>query len=141
MTIRGTKPVGAAAAPPDSIERPALLLISPDDALVEFVRRIAHPGWRVEHHRDLSHRADILWQPDLRVVLLDDEAIAATDRGWLLAQIRRHRPGAALVYVAANHDGEVEKRARAGGANFYTSKPIHDEQLADVLRSFMRFHR
>jgi len=131
----------AAAGPPESVKKSALLLISADKALVELLGRIAPAEWRVEHRPDSSGTGDLLRQLDLRLVVLDDEAVAAEERGWLLTQVRRNRPGAALIYVAANHDGEVEKRARAGGANYYTSKPIHEERLADVVRSFMQFHR
>jgi hypothetical protein len=141
MKIRETSSTMVAAGSPDSGEKPGLLLISADDTLVEFLRRIAPAGWRIEYRRDSSGTTEVLRQPYLRLVVLDDEAVAAEERGWLLAQVRRHRPGAALVYVASDHNGEVEKRARAGGANYYTSKPIHEEQLADVLISFMRFHR
>jgi len=140
MKILESSSMVASAGPTESVQKPALLLISADEALVELLRRIAHAGWRFEHRRDSSGTGQLLRQPDLRLVVLDDEAVAAEERGWLLTQVRRNRPGTALIYVAANHDGEVEKRARAGGANYYTSKPIPEEQLADVVRSFMQFH-
>ena len=121
--------------------QPALLLLSDDAQLRGLVAETADRGWLVEQRRDPTKITDVMRRIDLRVVLLDDETVAETERGWLLAQLRRQLPGAALLYVAGHHDSLVEKRARAGGAHYYTSKPIHPSEFAEVLKSFLHLHR
>jgi DNA-binding NtrC family response regulator len=125
---------------PGGDRHPALLLLSADEQLRALVAATAADAWRVEHLRDPARIADAVRLSDLRLVLLDDETVAEQERGWLLAQLRRHLPGAPLLYVAGHHDGLVEKRARAGGAHYYTSKPIHPDEFAGILKSFLRFH-
>ncbi len=43
-----------------------------------------------------------------------------------------------MLYVAGNHSEVNEKRARAGGAHYYASKPLAYEQFGQVLQSFLR---
>jgi DNA-binding response OmpR family regulator len=62
-------------------------------------------------------------------VILDDQAVVENERGWLLAQIRKHFSGISLLYVAANQSDGNEKRARTNGAHYYSSKPLSLEPV------------
>lgn len=116
---------------------PLLLLLTADDLIAELAATFARAPWRLERRSDIDGFADLLRTADIGLVVLDDEIIAEGDRGWLLTQVRRILPDAMVLYVAAEHTSENEKRARAGGASFYTSKPIQPDHLESVLRSFM----
>jgi CheY-like chemotaxis protein len=91
----------------------------------------------LERRAAIDGFAELLRAADAALVVLDDEIIPERDRGWLLALARRNLPDAMVLYIAARHSLEVERRARAGGASFYTSKPIQPDNLESVLRSFM----
>lgn len=138
-TMKLRNPTTRANALPGT-ESPALLLVSIDDSFAELVGRIAAPGWLVDRHHNPSSGARALSRNDVRLVVFDDQAIAESERGWLLAQVRKHKPGVPLLYIASDHDHETEKIARRGGASYYTSKPIHDQHWTNVLISFMRLH-
>jgi len=117
---------------------PLLILLTADCGIVKLASAVAHTPWRLEYRSDAVGFADLIrGAADSGLVVLDDEAISDSDRGWMLAQVRRNLPDAMVLYVAGEHTSENEKRARAGGASFYTSKPIQPERLASVLRSFM----
>ena len=121
---------------------PELLLVSIDDSFARLVNNVAvaSPQWLVERRNNTSDAARALTRSGVRLVVFDDQAVAESERGWLLAQVRRQRPGVPLLYVANDHNHETEILARRGGASYYTSKPIHDQQWSYVLRSFMRLH-
>ena len=119
---------------------PELLLVSIDDSFARLVNNLAFPKWLVERHNNPSDAARALSRSGVRLVVFDDQAVAESERGWLLAQVRKQKPGVPLLYVANDHNHETEILARRGGASYYTSKPIHDQQWSYVLRSFMRLH-
>ena len=119
---------------------PELLLISIDDSFARLVNSVAFPRWLVERRNSTSDAARALSRNRVRLVVFDDQAVAESERGWLLAQVRKQKPGVPLLYVASIHDDETEMLARRSGASYYTSKPIHDQQWTSVLRSFMQLH-
>lgn len=119
---------------------PELLLVSIDDSFSRLIGNVASPKWLVERRHNPSDAARALLRPEVRLVVFDDQAVKESERGWLLAQVRKHKPGVPLLYVAAIHNDQTEILARRGGASYYTSKPIHDQQWTNVLRSFMRLH-
>lgn len=121
--------------------QPALLLLTADEQLQQLVAETAAEAWRIEHLRDPGKIGEVVLRTNPKVVLVDDEAVADHERGWLLTQLRRHLPAATVVYVAGKHDESVEKQARGGGAHYYTAKPIHPEQFAGILKSFLRYHQ
>jgi DNA-binding NtrC family response regulator len=119
---------------------PELLLVSIDDSFARLVNNVASPRWLVERRNNTSDGARALARSGVRLVVFDDQAVAESERGWLLAQVRKQKPGVPLLYVASIHNDETEILARRGGASYYTSKPIHDRQWTNVLRSFMQLH-
>jgi hypothetical protein len=112
-------------------------LLSNDDNLAHIVRSAVEMPWRLERHFYSGEAGDFLQLVNVRLVIVDDEAVSEADRGWLLGQVRRNLHEATLLYVAGVHSVENERRARANGANYYTAKPIQSDELTGVLKGFM----
>jgi DNA-binding response OmpR family regulator len=118
---------------------PTLLLLSDDEALADLVRGIVKRPWKlVRQGADgyMSHK--VFTQPNVRLVILDDQTVEESDRGWLLGQIRKHFSGPSLLYVAGSQSDGNEKRARTSGAHYYVSKPLLLERFGQVLQSFLQ---
>jgi CheY-like chemotaxis protein len=123
----------------DHILAPTLLLLSDDEALAELVLGVVKTPWRLIHQNGGGARTSdgSFAQPNVRIVILDDQAVEENDRGWLLTRIHKRLPGASLLYVAGNQSDTNEKRARANGAHYYVSKPLSFERFGYVLQSFL----
>jgi DNA-binding response OmpR family regulator len=118
---------------------PTLLLLSDDEALAGLVHEIVKRPWKLVRQSAagyVSHK--IFTQPNVRLVILDDQTVEENDRGWLLAQIRRHFSDGSLLYVAGSQSDCNEKRARTNGADYYVSKPLSLERFGRVLHSFLQ---
>ena len=128
---------------PKAIRRPpTLLLLSDDEALASVVRGIVVRPWVLVHHSTRDYlRRDGLPPQNVRLVILDDQAVEEADRGWILAQIRKRLSGTPLLYVAADQSDANERRARTNGAQYYVSKPVSAPQFSHVLRSFLQAQR
>ena len=123
----------------DRDRSPTLLLLSDDEALAEVVRGITKPPWKLVWQAVDGHMSrQVFAQPDVRLVVLDDQKVDESDRGWMLAQIRKHFSGNPMLYVAGSQSDANEKRARANGAHYYISKPLSLERFRDVLQSFLQ---
>ena len=123
----------------DQTLAPTLLLLSDDEALAKFVLEVVKPPWRLIHQDGVGTRmSDSSFAlPNVRIVILDDQAVEENDRRWLLTRIHKRLPSASLLYVAGNQTDTNEKRARANGAHYYVSKPLSFERFGYVLRSFL----
>src|ERR1022692_2773936 len=96
---------------------PTVLLLSDDEALAKLVLGIVKRPWKlVRHAADKYVGREVFAQPNVRLVILDDQAVEENDRGWLLEQIRKHFSGPPLLYVAGGQSDANEKRARSKGA-------------------------
>lgn len=121
---------------------PSALLLSEDRELVDLVGRLVTPPWKlVRHDAGKFMTRAVLAQPNMRLAILDDEAVKENDRGRLLAQIRKHFSGISLLYIADNQTEASEKRARANGAHYYVSKPLSLERFSQVLQSFLQMQQ
>jgi DNA-binding response OmpR family regulator len=120
---------------------PTVLLLSDDQTLTDFIGRIVQRPWKlVRGAADNYGSREVFTQPNVRLVILDDQTVLEDERGWLLAKIRRHFSGTSLLYVAAIQSDGNEKRARINGAHYYASKPLSLERFGYVLQSFLRHH-
>jgi DNA-binding response OmpR family regulator len=118
---------------------PSVLLLSADEELADFVRLVLRRPWRLVRQRaDKFMTREVLARPNVRLAILDDQAVNESDRGRLLAQIRKHFLGVPLLYVAGSPNDGNEKRARANGAHYYVSKPLSFERFGQVLESFLK---
>jgi DNA-binding response OmpR family regulator len=118
---------------------PTALLLSDDEVLAKLVLGIVKRPWKlVRHAADKYVSRELFAQPNVRLVILDDQAVEENDRGWLLEQIRKHFSGPPLLYVAGGQSDANEKRARSKGAHYYVSKPLSVERFRQVLQSFLQ---
>ncbi|HEV2172318.1 MAG TPA: hypothetical protein VGR71_02070, partial [Nitrospira sp.] len=88
----------------DQTLAPTLLLLSDDEALAKFVLEVVKPPWRLIHENGgVARMSDGSFAlPNVRVVILDDQAVEENDRRWLLIRIHKRLPSASLLYVAGN---------------------------------------
>jgi ActR/RegA family two-component response regulator len=112
-------------------------LLSNDDDLAYIVHSAVEVPWRLERLRYNGEVLEFLHVADVRLVIVDDEAVGEDDRGWLLGQVRRNFDEATLLYVAGIHSVANERRARGNGATYYTAKPVQNDELKGVLKGFM----
>jgi DNA-binding response OmpR family regulator len=112
-------------------------LLSNDDDLAKIVYSATKVPWRMERYFYTDGVLDFLQLVGVRLVVIDDEQVSESDRSWLLGQVRRNLDDATLLYVAGSHSAENERRARRNGANYYTAKPLENDELAGVLKGFM----
>lgn len=118
---------------------PTVLLLSDDQALANLVRGVVKQPWQlVRHGTDKFLSREVSAQPNVRLVIFDDQAVGENDRGWMLAQIRKHFSGTSLLYIADAQSNGNEKRARTNGAHYYVSKPLSSERFGYVLQSFLQ---
>jgi DNA-binding response OmpR family regulator len=115
---------------------PTLLLLSEDKELRNLVLEVVKAPWEIVCNRTNGHR--IFSQQNVRLIILDDQAVEELDRSWLLSQIRKEYSGRPLLYVAGDHSEQNERRARTNGAHYYVSKPLVRAQFGHVLLSFVQ---
>lgn len=117
---------------------PTLLLVSDDEDLAKLVHEIVKRPWKVVHQGTAQHlNREVSYQPNVRLVIFDDQGFKETDHGWMLAQIRKRFSGVSLLYVAGIQSDANEKRARTNGAHYYSSKPLSRTRFGYVLQSFL----
>jgi len=118
---------------------PTVLLLSDDEALAKLVAAIVKPPWKLVRHAAGKYVSRAVFaQPNVQLVILDDQAVEEADRGWLLTQIHKHFSSPSLLYVAGSQSDANEKRARTNGAHYYVSKPLSIERFGHVLQSFLQ---
>ena len=130
-------PRGAIAFVPNPAATSIILVFSRDASVLDLASRAAGDGWKLEQCDDDRKFGQLLVLPQVRLFIVDDEAIEHQMRGWLLERVRTSAPQAPFVYVAGAHSDATEKRARAYGAGYYTSKPVEAEPLLRVLGSLI----
>ena len=118
---------------------PTALLLSDDQALIDLVFKVVKHPWILIHSQGAANLSrEAFARPNVRLVVLDDQAVDENSRGMLLTQIRRRFAGTPLLYVAATQTDGNEKRARTNGAHYYASKPLSLDRFGYVLRSFLQ---
>lgn len=115
-----------------------MVVFSTDKNVLDLAEKALPSSWKLERVENLGFGREILSRPKVALIILDDESVTEESRGWLLDHIRRFAPSALLVYVAARHSPEDEKRARAYAAQYYTAKPLDPDRTLRVLQSFLR---
>ncbi len=93
-------------------------------------------SWVIAKFADPHEGHAFLLKPDVKMVVIDDEALEESTSAWLLGQVRKHALHALVAYIAAIHTPETERRARAYSVQYYTSKPMDRERTLRVLHSF-----
>ncbi len=134
----GARNASAARVAAELHADPAAIVFSADQALVSLAQQAVTSGWKVELCRNAGTGREVLSQPNIRLVIVDDESVPEEARGWLLDWIRRFVPRALLIYIAGSHSPDDEKRARGYAAQYYTAKPLDTDRTLRVLQSFVR---
>ena len=124
-------PAGPAVEGPREI-----VVFSRDESIVKMIAEGMSDSWVIEKFTDPHQARTFLLKPGVRIVVIDDEAIDESTRGWLLDQVRKRARHALVAYIAAIHSPETERRARAYSVQYYTSKPMDRERTLRVLHSF-----
>jgi DNA-binding NtrC family response regulator len=132
--ISGDGKLGAISRP----ARPAIVVFSSDQQLVAMAAEAAGRDWVVRHSPDVGQAHEVMSRLKVRLVVMDDEKINPEMRGWLLEQIRKHAASALVIYIAAEHDLDGERRARSHPVQFYTARPLDADRVRRVLESFVR---
>jgi len=112
-------------------------LISADDSLQELASEACQSKYELVVCTDPTLDREALFRPNVKLIIVDDEAVDEGIRGWLLDQIRRFSHQSMLVYVASHYSESSEKRARSYQVQYYTSKPVDPDRTLRVLRSLL----
>ena len=114
----------------------AVVVVSSDEAVVNFIAENMSDSWVVVHCADPDRAPFMFGRAAVKIVVIDDDLIDESTRGWLFDQVHKRLPHALVAYIAANHSPAAERRARAYNVQYYTSKPLDRERTLKVLRSF-----
>jgi DNA-binding NtrC family response regulator len=115
---------------------PVLALLSHDGQLTETVQAAAGSKWSVVKP-GIAQLISLIHEPNVKLVIFDDQSVAASERGRTLAEIRRCASKASIIYVAGQHNQENEKQARSGGVLFYTAKPLIPSDINLLLQRLL----
>ena len=124
----------------DRLQNPVcryLALLSNDSQLTETVQAAAGSQWSVVKP-GIAQIISLIHEPNVKLVIFDDQSVAASDRGRALTEIRRCASRASIIYVAGQHDQENEKQARTGGVLFYTAKPLIPSDVNLLLQRLLQ---
>jgi DNA-binding NtrC family response regulator len=116
---------------------PILALLSNDGQLMETVQGAAGSQWSVVKP-GIAQLIGLIHEPNVKLVIFDDQLVAASERGRALTEIRRCASKASIIYVAGQHDHENEKQARTGGVLFYTAKPLRPSDVNLLLQRLLQ---
>jgi hypothetical protein len=117
-------------------KRGAIAVFTRDESVVKIIAEGVSDAWVIEKFADPHDGHAFLLKPDVKMVVIDDEALEESTRAWLLDQVRKHALHALVAYIAAIHSPETERQARAYSVQYYTSKPMDRERTLRVLHSF-----
>jgi hypothetical protein len=116
---------------------PILALLSRDGQLMETVQGAAGSKWLVVNP-GIAQLIGLIHEPNVKLVIFDDQLVAASERGRALTEIRRCASKASIIYVAGQHNQENEKQARSGGVLFYTAKPLIPSDVSLLLQRLLQ---
>lgn len=116
---------------------PMLAVLSNDDQLTELVQGAAGSKWSVVKPA-IAEISSLIREPNVKLVIFDDQSVPSSDRGWALTEIQRCASRASIIYVAGQHNLENEKQARTRGVLFYTAKPLIPGDVSLVLQRLLQ---
>ena len=132
-----TPPARAPARCEPASVSPRVLVLGRDPVLRTLVASNCDLPWSVEMRESLDSIWELADGHNFDLVVLDDELLPANERELLLNRVRRVTNRAPLLYVASNHDAEVERAARCNGAVCYISKPLEPVKLGEMLKAWL----
>ena len=117
------------------------LVFSRDETIFALIVDGLSDAWRTLRCVEASDARLYLRKTGVAIVVVVDDAIEETNRGWLLGQAQRWAPRALVAYIAANHSSEVERWVRSRRVQYYLSRPVDRELAIRVLRSLAQAAR
>jgi hypothetical protein len=117
------------------------VVFSRDETILALIAEGLSDAWRTLRCFEASDARLYLRGAGVEIVVVDDDAIEESTRGWLLDQAQRWAPRALVAYIAANHSAEVERWVRSRRVQYYLSRPVDRELAIRVLRSFAQAAR
>ncbi len=118
-----------------------IAVFSRDQSIVRMIAEALNDSWVMVNFTNPQEARASLLKPGIKIVVIDDEVLEESSRGWLLDQVRKWAPHALVAYIAAIHSHATERRARRYRVQYYTSKPMDRERTLRVLHSFERAAR
>ena len=91
---------------------PILALLSHDGQLMETVQSAAGSKWSVVQP-GIAQLFTLIHEPNVKLVIFDDQLVAASERGRALREIRRCASKASIIYVSANTIRRMKSRREA----------------------------
>jgi DNA-binding NtrC family response regulator len=116
---------------------PTLALLSNDEQLTHTIEGVARSEWSVIKPQ-ITEISGLMRDPNLRLVVFDDQSVVPADKGRTLSEIQRYASKAPIIYVAGDHDHDNERQARARGVLFYTAKPLIPGDVILLLRRLLQ---
>jgi DNA-binding NtrC family response regulator len=115
-------------------DRPLRVLVVEDEPLIRWsiVETLGDEGHTVMQAADAASAVNALERDDIDVVLLDYRLPDSNDLG-LLTEVRRRRPGSAVVMMTSDGGSEMTARALALGAHRVVGKPFDMDTLESLL--------
>jgi hypothetical protein len=124
----------------DGARQPIMVVFSADPSVVKVLSSAVSDPWIVHHANpariDPANSREVLLNPAVKTVIVDDYQIEESNRGWLLDQVRKLAPNALIAYIAALHSEEGERRARSYQVQYYTSRPLDHDRTLRMIRAF-----
>ncbi len=115
-----------------------ILVVSQDQSLMLPARQAVDHERQIESLGSWGALPQATKWPHLKVVVVDDELLPASDPWAALTRMRECAPLASLIYVAGRHGFETEIWARSFGISYYASKPVEFERFAAILKNFLK---
>ena len=112
------------------------VVFSRDETIFALIVEGLSGKWRTLRCVEANDARLYLREAGVEIVVVDEDAIEETSRGWLLGQAQRWAPRALVAYIAATHSSEVERWVRSRRVQYYLSRPVDRELAIRVLRSF-----
>ena len=75
---------------------PILALLSDDGQLTEMVQGAAGSKWSVVKP-GIAEISSLIREPNVKLVIFDDQSVPSSDRGWALTEIRRCASKASII--------------------------------------------
>lgn len=139
--IRPLEPAAPGDFPVRKESARTAVVFSRDETIFALIVDGLRDAWRTLWCVDASEARLYLRETRVEIVVVDDDAIEETDRGWLLGQAQRWAPRALVAYITANHSSEVERWVRSRRVQYYLSRPVDRELAIRVLRSLAQAAR
>ena len=133
-----SRPSSAALGSPESLERPVVVCVDDDRAVLSSLRRL----FRDEPYDVVATVSPAQALASLRkrpvAVVISDERMPETSGSELLAEVRARWPWVGRVILTAYPGHDIMSRGLDAGVDFLLFKPWDDESLKETVHRMLR---